>query len=142
MAKTGKPIILSTEMANLGEIKEAVEVIRNYGQERIILLHCVMSYPAKPEDMNLRFMKRLENTFNLPTGLSDCTQGIAIPIAAAALGAVMVEKQFTLNKNLEGPDHRASLEPEELEDMVRAIREVEKATGDGVKKDYEEEHSC
>ncbi len=128
-----KPIILSTGMSTLGEVQEALEVIRNEDIEEIILLHCVSCYPAKVEDMNLRAMETLRYAFKLPVGLSDHTLGIAIPIAAVALGACVIEKHFTLDKNLPGPDHRASLEPDELKRMIRAIRDVEKAMGSGIK---------
>lgn len=134
IAEKKKPIILSTGMSTLKEVEEALEVIRNEGVAEIILLHCVSSYPAKMEDMNLRAMATLQETFLLPVGLSDHTLGITIPIAAVALGACVVEKHFTLDKNLPGPDHKASLEPGELQKMVAAIRDVEKALGDGVKK--------
>ncbi|MDO8635891.1 MAG: N-acetylneuraminate synthase family protein, partial [Dehalococcoidia bacterium] len=109
------------------------------GTEEIVLLHCVSSYPAKIEDMNLRAMATLEETFKLPVGLSDHTLGITIPIAAAALGACVIEKHFTMDKSLNGPDHKASLEPGELKEMVIAIRDVAKALGDGVKRPTKEE---
>lgn len=134
IARKGKPIILSTGMATLGEVEEALGVIRGEGSEDIVLLHCVTDYPAKIEDMNLRAMETLRDVFKLPVGLSDHTLGITIPIAAVALGACVVEKHFTLDKNLPGPDHRASLEPDELKQMVVAIRDTEKAMGNGIKK--------
>jgi N,N'-diacetyllegionaminate synthase len=139
LARKRKPLILSTGMSTLGEVEEAVGVIRKEGAEEIILLHCVSSYPAKAEDMNLRAMATLRCAFDLPVGLSDHTLGITIPIAAVALGACVLEKHFTLDKSLPGPDHRASLEPEEFKEMVRAIREVEKAMGDGSKAPTKEE---
>jgi len=139
IAKKQKPIILSTGMGTLDEIKDALKVIREKGVEDIVLLHCVTSYPAKIEDANLRVIETLRHRFKLPVGLSDHTLGITTPIAAAALGAVLIEKHFTLDRSLPGPDHRASLEPYELKEMVRAIRDVEKALGDGVKKLTEEE---
>lgn len=139
IARKGKPIILSTGMSTLGEIEEALDAIREGGTEEIILLHCVSSYPAKIEDMNLRAMATLRDTFRLPVGLSDHSLGITIPIAAAALVACVIEKHFTLDKSLLGPDHQASLEPEELKQMIKAIREVEKAMGDGNKVPTEEE---
>jgi len=134
-----KPIILSTGMSTLGEIEEALKIIQEEGVEEIILLHCVSCYPAKIEDMNLRAMETLRYAFKLPVGLSDHSIGITMPIAAAALGACVIEKHFTLDKNLPGPDHRASLEPEELKQMVKAIRDVERALGDGVKRPSAEE---
>ena len=139
IAEKKKPIILSTGMSTIGEIEEALEVIREKGVEDIVLLHCVTSYPAKIEDVNLRVIEALRRRFKLPVGFSDHTLGITIPIAAAALGAVLVEKHFTLDRTLPGPDHRASLEPDELKDMIRAIRDVEKALGDGIKKPTKDE---
>jgi N,N'-diacetyllegionaminate synthase len=134
IAKKGKPIILSTGMSNLGEVKEALKTIRKEGAKDIVLLHCVSNYPAKVEETNLRAMETLRHTFGLPIGLSDHTVGIVIPIAAAALGATIIEKHFTLDRKLLGPDHKASLEPDELREMVIRIREVEKALGNGIKK--------
>ncbi|KAF5414719.1 MAG: hypothetical protein C5S38_04670 [Candidatus Methanophagaceae archaeon] len=133
IAEKEKPIILSTGMATLGEIEEALNVIRNEGVEDIVLLHCVTSYPVKMEDVNLSVIETLRHAFKLPVGFSDHTLGITIPIAAVALGACMIEKHFTLDRNLPGPDHKASLEPDELKEMVQAIRDVEKALGDGIK---------
>jgi N,N'-diacetyllegionaminate synthase len=132
IAKKKKPMILSTGMATLGEIEEALKVIQQE-TKNIILLHCVSSYPTKIEDMNLKVMATLRQAFKLPVGLSDHTVGITIPIAAVALGACVIEKHFTLDKSLPGPDHRASLEPDELKQMIKAIRDVEKAMGSGIK---------
>jgi len=129
-----KPVILSTGMATLEEIEAALEVIRQEGVEDIVLLHCITSYPAKIKDMNLKAMATLRDAFKLPVGLSDHSPGITVPIAAVAMGACVIEKHFTLDKNLPGPDHRASLEPDELKQMVKAIRETESALGDGVKR--------
>lgn len=134
IARKGKPIILSTGMATLEEVENALGVIREEGTDDIVLLHCVTSYPAKIEDTNLRAMETLRDTFKLPVGLSDHTLGITIPVAAVALGACVVEKHFTLDKKLPGPDHRASLEPDELRQMIEAIRDTEKAMGNGIKK--------
>ncbi len=139
VAAKGKPMILSTGMSTLKEVAEAVDVIRNEGIEEIVLLHCVSCYPARIEDTNLRVMETLRQAFDLPVGLSDHSLGIIVPIAAVVLGACVIEKHFTLDKNLPGPDHRASLEPGELKEMVRAIRDVEKALGDGVKQPTAEE---
>ncbi len=139
IAEKKKPIILSTGMSTIGEIEEALEVIREKGVEDIVLLHCVTSYPAKIEDINLGVIEMLRHKFKLPTGFSDHTLGITTPIAAAALGATLIEKHFTLDKTLPGPDHRASLEPHELKEMIRAIRTVEKALGDGIKRLTEDE---
>jgi N,N'-diacetyllegionaminate synthase len=139
IAQKKKPIILSTGMSTLGETEEAVEIIMREGVKEIILLHCISSYPAKVEDMNLKAMETLRDAFKLPVGLSDHSLGITIPIAAVALGACVIEKHFTLDKSLPGPDHQASLEPEELKQMIKAIREVEKATGNGNKMPTDEE---
>lgn len=133
IARKKKPVILSTGMATLGEIEEAVNIFLEQGSGEIILLHCVSSYPAKVEDINLNVITTLERTFGLPVGLSDHTTGITVPIAASALGACVIEKHFTLDRKLPGPDHRASLEPEELINMIEAVRDVEKALGDGIK---------
>lgn len=137
--KKGKPIILSTGMATIGEIDAALKVIRNQGVNDVLLLHCVTSYPARIEDVNLRVMETLRRMFNIPVGFSDHTLGITVSIAAATLGAALIEKHFTLDRSLPGPDHRASLEPDELKDMVKSIRSVEKALGDGKKRLTEEE---
>lgn len=134
IAKKEKPIILSTGMTTLGEVEEALNVIRSEGVKDTILLHCVSDYPAKMKDVNLRAMETLKRAFKLPVGFSDHTLGITVPIAAVALGACVMEKHFTLDKNLPGPDHKASLEPNELKEMVKAIRDVEKALGDGIKR--------
>jgi N,N'-diacetyllegionaminate synthase len=139
IAKKGKPVILSTGMSTLREIAEALQVIRSEGIRDIVLLHCVTAYPAKVEDVNLKAMETLRREFKLPVGLSDHTLGITIPIAAVALGACVIEKHFTLDKSLPGPDHRASLEPEELKQMIKAVREAEEAVGDGKKVPIEEE---
>jgi len=139
IAKKKKPIILSTGMSTLGEIKDALSAIRHNGTEDIILLHCVTSYPAKKEDSNLKAIESLKQRFRLSVGFSDHTLGITIPLAAVALGAVLIEKHFTLDKRLPGPDHMASLEPDELVEMVSAIRDVEKALGKGSRRLTQEE---
>lgn len=139
IAKKGKTIILSTGMATLGEVEEALNVIRSEGVEKVILLHCVSNYPARIENVNLRAMVTLKHAFKLPVGFSDHTLGITASIAAVALGACVIEKHFTLDRNLIGPDHKASLEPDELKEMVQAIRDVEKALGNGVKIPTKEE---
>lgn len=138
-ARKGKPIIVSTGMATLGEIEEALKILKNAGAEDIILFHCVSSYPARIEDINLKAMETLKCAFNLPVGFSDHTLGLTASIAAVALGACVIEKHFTLDKKLPGPDHRASLEPIELKQMIRAIRDVEKAMGNGIKMPTEDE---
>ena len=127
------PIILSTGMSTLGEIEEALEVIANSGNNQVILLHCNFNYPARVEDVNLRAMVTLKQAFGFPVGYSDHTLGIEVSLAAVALGAVVIEKHFTLDRNLPGPDHRASLEPAELKEMVTKIRNIEKALGSGIK---------
>lgn len=157
IARTGKPVILSTGMSTLGEIEDALGVLA-YGylggtapsmsafsaaycssegaaiiREKVKLLHCTTEYPAPLEDVNLRVMDTLQRAFDLPVGYSDHTQGIAVPIAAVARGAVVIEKHFTLDCNLPGPDHKASLEPDELKQMVDAIRQVEQSLGSGRK---------
>lgn len=133
VAAKGKPLILSTGMSNLQEVARAVETVRAAGNRELVILHCVSNYPAAPSSVNLRVMKTLEDEFGVPVGYSDHTEGIAIPLAAVALGACIVEKHFTLDRNLPGPDHMASLEPGQLKAMVRGIRTVECALGDGRK---------
>ena len=133
VARTGKPVILSTGMSTLGEVQEAVQVLKRAGNKQLILLHCVSSYPADPRDANLRAMGTLAETFGVPVGYSDHTSGIEVAIAAVALGACVIEKHFTLDRTLPGPDHQASLEPSELAALVRGIRMVEAAFGHGRK---------
>lgn len=130
------PVILSTGMATLGDIEAALGVLAAAGtpSDRITLLHCNTEYPTPMRDVNLRAMQTLRDAFGLPVGYSDHTVGIEIPIAAVALGACVIEKHFTLDRSLPGPDHQASLEPAELSDMVRAIRNIEQAMGDGIKR--------
>jgi pseudaminic acid synthase len=127
ITRTGKPIIMSTGMATLSEIDEAVETIRDAGGTQLALLKCTSTYPASPEEMNLRSIPHLAEAFNVPTGLSDHTLGIAVPIAAVALGACIIEKHFTLSRKFPGPDSVFSLEPQEFKEMVDAGRVVEKA---------------
>ena len=133
VAALKKPLILSTGMSMLSEIEDALAVLEENGCEDVTLLHCNTEYPTPMEDVNLLAMRELEEQFALPVGFSDHTLGIEADIAAAALGACVIEKHFTLDKTLEGPDHQASLEPDELEAMVRAIRNIEKALGTGEK---------
>lgn len=135
--KTDKPLIISTGMATLEEIKESYDYIEN--KENLIILHCITGYPTSFEEANLNFIKTLQKEFDVPIGFSDHSPGIELPIAAVALGACVVEKHFTLDKNLEGPDHKASLNPIEFKAMVDAIRNVEVAMGDGVRKFSENE---
>ncbi|MEW6181623.1 MAG: N-acetylneuraminate synthase [Bacillota bacterium] len=130
-----KPLILSTGMATLGEVEEALGVIRSAcNTAPVTFLHCTSDYPALFEDVNLKAMVMLRQVFGVPVGYSDHTPGIEVAVAAVALGASVIEKHFTLDRRMEGPDHRASLEPEELAAMIRAIRNVEKALGDGRKR--------
>ena len=134
VAARGKPLVVSTGMATLGEVEEAVEVLRQAGAQEITLLHCTTAYPAPYEEVNLRAMLTLKQAFGLPVGYSDHTLGIEVAVAAVALGACAVEKHFTLDRRMEGPDHKASLEPHELAALVGAIRNIEKALGDGIKR--------
>jgi len=157
-ARSGKPVILSTGMSTLGEIETALGVLafgyaeadvqpsvdafeRAYGSaagqgalaRNVTLLHCTTEYPAPFSDINLRAMETMKRAFGLPVGYSDHTEGISIPVAAVAMGAVVIEKHFTMDRNLPGPDHKASLEPGELKQMVKSIREVEAALGASLK---------
>jgi len=131
-----KEVILSTGMADLGEIEDALDILSASGtpKERITVLHATTEYPCPIEDVNLKSMQTIGNAFGVKIGYSDHTNGIEVPIAAAAMGASVIEKHFTLDKTMEGPDHKASLEPDELNAMVRAIRNIEKALGNGIKK--------
>jgi N-acetylneuraminate synthase len=129
VAQTGKPIIMSTGMATLAEIDEAVQTIRNAGGNQLALLKCTSAYPAPPDEMNLRTIPHLADAFGVPTGLSDHTLGIAVPIASVALGACIIEKHLTLSRQDPGPDSAFSMEPEEFKEMVDAIRTAEKALG-------------
>ncbi|MGA2461284.1 MAG: N-acetylneuraminate synthase [Candidatus Bathyarchaeia archaeon] len=139
IATKGKPVILSTGMATLEEIKAAVATIRHQGNDKIVLLHCVSSYPSKVAECNLRVMQLLRDNFKVPVGFSDHTMGTEVALAAAALGAVVIEKHFTLSRRLIGPDHRASLEVRQFREMVRGIRLVEEALGGPVKVPTKEE---
>lgn len=133
IAQTGKQIILSTGMATLEEVEAAVQVLQENGAGEISLLHCTTEYPTPYEAVNLRAMFTLQERFHCTVGYSDHTQGIEVPIAAVAMGAQIIEKHFTLDRNMEGPDHKASLEPPELTAMVHGIRHIEQALGDGRK---------
>lgn len=129
VAQTGKPIIMSTGMATLAEIDEAVRTAREAGATQIALLKCNSAYPAPPEEMNLRTIPHMAEAFGVPVGLSDHTLGIAVPVAAVALGACIIEKHFTLSRAVPGPDSAFSLEPQEFKAMVEAVRVAEKALG-------------
>ena len=136
LTRHGKPVLLSTGMATLGEIEAAIEAIEKAGtsREKITVLHCTTEYPTPMDEVNLNAMVNMGRAFGVAIGYSDHTPGIEVPIAAVALGATVIEKHFTLDRSLPGPDHRASLEPEELKAMISAIRNIEKAMGDGVKR--------
>lgn len=129
IAKMGKPIIMSTGMASLGEIEEAVNTIRQSGGRELVLLKCTSAYPASPEEANLKTISHLSHAFSVPAGLSDHTLGIAVPVAAVSLGACVIEKHFTLSREDPGPDSAFSTEPHEFKEMIDAIRTVEKALG-------------
>lgn len=136
-AGTGLPVILSTGGSKLGEVEKALDILAEHGDPPVALLHCTTAYPAPLDQINLRAMATLRSAFGLPTGYSDHTEGIEIPIAAAALGACVIEKHFTLDRTLPGPDHKASLEPQELRRMVDGIRKVELALGEPRKRPTE-----
>ena len=133
IACKGKPMIISTGMADLNEVKAAVHTVEESGNRQCVLLHCVSNYPADPVDINLRAMQTMRESFGLPVGYSDHTIGIEVALAAVALGACIIEKHFTLDKTLPGPDHKASIEPYELALLVKGIRIVEDSLGHGRK---------
>lgn len=141
VGRRSKPVILSTGMSYLSEVAEAVRVLRAAGCRQLVLLHCVSNYPADPADANLYAMRTLRETFHVPVGFSDHTLGIEVALAAVALGACVIEKHFTLDKKLPGPDHPASLEPEEFGTLVRGIRAVEAALGNGIKQPVSSEQN-
>jgi N,N'-diacetyllegionaminate synthase len=136
VGRYGKPVILSTGMATLGEIEAALEALERAGtsRNRVTVLHCNTEYPTPMSDVNLHAMLTIRDAFGVAVGYSDHTAGIEVAIAAVALGATVIEKHFTLDRNLPGPDHKASLEPFELKAMVAAIRNIEQAMGDGTKR--------
>lgn len=133
IARTGYPVIMSTGMCTLTEISEAVDVLNHYGAGDLTILHCTTEYPAPKDEVNLRAMDTLRETFGVPIGYSDHTEGIEVSLAAVARGATVIEKHFTLDKNMEGPDHKASTEPAEFRQMVQSIRNIERALGQGGK---------
>lgn len=139
IARTGKKVILSTGMAEMDEIEAAIKVLKDNGTDDIIILHCTTEYPAPIKDVNLNVMKTLRDAFGYPVGYSDHTQGIEVDLAAVAMGAEVIEKHFTLDRTLPGPDHKASLEPCELKAMVDGIRKIELAIGSTEKKPSEAE---
>src|SRR5690606_31111206 len=128
VARIKKPTLVSTGMANLGEIEAALDVLLKFGlsREQITVLHCNTQYPTPMHDVNLKAMLTIGNAFGVEIGYSDHTIGVEVPIAAVAMGAKVIEKHFTLNRDMPGPDHKASLEPEELKAMITAIRNIEK----------------
>lgn len=134
IASLNKKVILSTGMCNLSDIEFALDILKNHGASEISVLHCNTEYPTPMRDVNLKAMITIKDAFNIEVGYSDHTNGIEIPIAAVAMGATIIEKHFTLDKNMPGPDHKASLDPKELKSMVNAIRNVEQAIGNGIKK--------
>ena len=135
-AKSNLPLIVSTGMANLDEIESAMNILQSQGtnKEKITLLHCNTEYPTPFKDVNLSAMKTMERKFGVNIGYSDHTKGIEVPIAAVALGATVIEKHFTLDCHMDGPDHMASIEPKDFKSMVESIRNIEKSIGDGIKK--------
>jgi N-acetylneuraminate synthase/N,N'-diacetyllegionaminate synthase len=126
-------------MGTIGEIDDALQVFQKEGLNDVILLHCVTDYPVKIEDLNLKVIDTLKKSFQIPVGFSDHTEGILMPSIAVSLGACLIEKHYTLDKNLPGPDHTASLDPIQLNEMVRSIRDVERAIGGGLKRPTSEE---
>ena len=133
IARTHQPIVMSTGMAEMDEIETTIRILKENGSGEITLLQCHTDYPTKMENVNLRAMNTLADHFHLPVGLSDHSIGIEVPIAAVAMGAVVIEKHFTLDRNMYGPDHKASIEPDGLREMIKAIRNIEIALGDGKK---------
>lgn len=139
IAKTKKDIILSTGMCTMDEVESAINLLKDNGAGNITILHCTTDYPAPMADVNLNAMITLKNRFGMPIGYSDHTEGIEVSIAAVAMGAEVIEKHFTLDKDMEGPDHKASVEPWELQKLVASIRNIEKAMGDGNKEPSDSE---
>jgi N-acetylneuraminate synthase/N,N'-diacetyllegionaminate synthase len=138
-ARKDKPIILGTGMSNIKEVKEAIKAIETEKNNQIIVLHCTTNYPCPLEEVNLRALITMQKELNCLIGYSDHTLGVLVPIMATTLGAAIIEKHFTIDRNLPGPDHRASLEPEELKNMVTEIKNVEKAMGSREKKPTDSE---
>lgn len=133
ISKTRKDVILSTGMCDMDEVEAAVRVLKDNGTKKLTILHCTTQYPTPYEAVNLNAMISLRDRFNCDVGYSDHTKGIVIPIAAVAMGATVIEKHFTLSREMDGPDHKASLEPDEMKKMIEGIREVEISLGDGIK---------
>jgi N,N'-diacetyllegionaminate synthase len=134
VASKDKPILLSTGMSFLSEVADAIWNLKSAGAKEILLMHCVSSYPASPKDMNLRALQTLQSYFELSVGLSDHSEGILLSLVAVALGAVVIEKHFTLDKTAAGPDHKSSIDPAELKQLVKSLQEVEASLGDGRKR--------
>lgn len=134
IAQTKRPVVMSTGMCDMDEIGAALKVLREYGAPKITLLQCNTEYPTPYRDVNLRAMQTMRDAFGVETGYSDHTKGIMVPIAAAALGATVIEKHFTLDRDMEGPDQKSSLELPELAEMIRSIRIIEQSLGDGAKR--------
>ena len=139
IANLNKPVILSTGMSTMEDIRSAIKALKENGATELTVLHCTTEYPTPFEDVNLRAMNTIKEEFGVKVGYSDHTKGIEVPIAAVALGATVIEKHFTLDRNMEGPDHKASLEPNELKAMVDSIRQIELALGNGMKQPAESE---
>ncbi len=133
IAATGKPVIMSTGMSTMSEIEDAVDLLKKHDCGEVSLLHCTSEYPTPYDEVNLRAMLSIRDVFDCNVGYSDHTKGIEVSIAAAALGAVIIEKHFTLDKTMKGPDHRASIEPDELRKMIKSIRNIEASLGNGIK---------
>ena len=139
IANLNKPVILSTGMSTMEDIRSAIKALKENGVSDLTILHCTTEYPTPFEDVNLRAMNTIKEEFGVKVGYSDHTKGIEVPIAAVAIGATVIEKHFTLDRNMEGPDHKASLEPNELKAMVDSIRHIELALGNGMKQPAESE---
>lgn len=139
IAKLNKPVILSTGMSTMEDIRNAIKALKENGTAEITVLHCTTEYPTPLEDVNLKAMNTIKEEFSVEVGYSDHTTGIEVPIAAVALGATVIEKHFTLDRSMDGPDHQASLEPNELKAMVDSIRHIELALGNGMKQPAESE---
>jgi len=133
IAKLNKPLILSTGMSTMEEVEDAIKILTKNNNSNVTVLHCTTEYPTPFEDVNLNAMITMHNKFGVKVGYSDHTQGIEVPIAAVALGAIVIEKHFTLDRDMVGPDHKASLEPAELHAMIQAIRNIETSMGKGIK---------
>lgn len=142
IASYNKPIILSTGMSTLAQVATAYDTLIEAGAPSVSLLHCTTNYPCPVDEVNLRAMLTLKDSFKCKVGYSDHTMGIEVPIAAVAIGAEIIEKHFTLDRNMDGPDHKASLEPNELRKMVESIRNIEMALGDGIKRPNKSEIEC